>query len=294
MTASVGAAAELTWHTDPPAALEQAQQTGRLVLIRFTADWCGYCRKMERTTFADPVMTQAVQEDFVPLVIDVDAYPDAARKLQIRGLPTMLIVTPDMKIVRKITGYQSTERLLPQLKQVAAAERRPVPGIAAMPAVQERPAPASDLTAGSAEHSPTTPGPVSPASVREIPSAAPRTVSFEGLCLTSAVDEHRLVRGSSEFQAEHRGHIIWFAGPDQKQRFIENPDRYWPVHDGLCIVSLVDRQQRVPGKLQHAAVFRDRIWLFSSQEDMTAFIADAARFADQAAERMNEEPKEGF
>ena len=103
-------AKDMKWQTNPPAALQQAAATGRPLLIKFTADWCGYCKKMERTTFSDSVTVETVHRGFVPLLVDADRHADLTRELQIKGLPAILIVNADMTVLERITGYQTTKK----------------------------------------------------------------------------------------------------------------------------------------------------------------------------------------
>ena len=44
---------KITWHSYDEG-LVLARETDRPIMINFTTKWCGYCKKMQRTTFKDP------------------------------------------------------------------------------------------------------------------------------------------------------------------------------------------------------------------------------------------------
>jgi thiol-disulfide isomerase/thioredoxin len=283
------------WLTDPPAALQQSRSSGRPVLMRFSAEWCGPCRKMERTTFADPGTAASINRSFVPLVIDADENEALAKKLNIRGLPTLVIVTPDMKILKKIKGFQTSKRLMPELHNVLAQYQR-ASGVPALPVAQQRTAPLPHepnpfmVDGGGPEvHLPVPPR-ASAASVvvgkdinrRQRMQAGP---SFEGHCLTSVVEERKLIKGTPEFESTYRGQSLYFRDDDQRDLFFETPEKYWPALDGQCLLSILESGETVQGKLQYAAVFRDQIWLMSDQEKMKQFIGSPADFVDQLQQR---------
>ena len=72
---SSGIAAEIPWSTDIEDALQRATENGQPVLMEFTADWCGYCKKMEKTTFTDPDVAQRISRNFVAVKVDADQAP---------------------------------------------------------------------------------------------------------------------------------------------------------------------------------------------------------------------------
>ena len=63
-----------------------------------------------------------------------------------------------------------------------------------------------------------------------------------------------------------------FASAQHKAMFDREPDRYWPMLDGRCAVSRVQDFNERPGRADHGAVFRGRMWFFESREYMQQFI----------------------
>jgi thiol-disulfide isomerase/thioredoxin len=294
-SAKVAHAEGVQWLTDAPTALQQSRATGRPVLMRFSAEWCGPCRKMERTTFADPGTVETIHQSFIPLVIDADENEAIAQKLQIKGLPTLLVVTPDMTILTRIKGFQTSERLMPQLNEVLVQYQKSS-GVPALPVAQQRPAglpqdtnPFMANSGGAAARMPVAPHPSTGSAVvrrntnhREQLQTGP---SFGGYCLTSVVEERKLIKGTPEYESTYRGQTLYFHDDDQRDLFFETPEKYWPALDGQCPLTMVEAGQSVPGKLQYAAVFRNQIWLMSDREKMEKFIGAPADFVDQLQDR---------
>ncbi|MEY3457940.1 MAG: hypothetical protein RL215_1097, partial [Planctomycetota bacterium] len=59
----------------------------------------------------------------------------------------------------------------------------------------------------------------------------------------------------------------------QRRAFEDDPERYWPALDGTCPLTLLRTDRRETGRLEHAAVFRGQVWLFSTEEDMQEFVS---------------------
>ena len=118
---------EIAWLTDYDKALQQAKKEDKLVVIDFFATWCGPCKMMERTTFADERVRRRMTE-FVPLKIDVDQQREIAAKYGIQSLPTTAVVGSDGRSVTRAIGYLDADRFLEVLSQAksdgqAQAER---------------------------------------------------------------------------------------------------------------------------------------------------------------------------
>jgi thiol:disulfide interchange protein DsbD len=109
--------AAIVWMTDLNAALQKAEAENKPIMIDFMATWCPPCRAMEDSTFNQTAVIERSLQ-FVTLRIDVDKQPDVAKTYKSNaqkyggiGIPNILFMTPDQKIVAHPIGYLSPERM---------------------------------------------------------------------------------------------------------------------------------------------------------------------------------------
>jgi thiol:disulfide interchange protein DsbD len=86
---------EIASPTELDQALADARSNGKRVMIDFYADWCVDCIKMEKSTFQDREIVQALKQDFLTLQVDVTDPNDVDRKavkkqLGVFGPPAVL------------------------------------------------------------------------------------------------------------------------------------------------------------------------------------------------------------
>jgi YHS domain-containing protein/thiol-disulfide isomerase/thioredoxin len=130
----------------------------------------------------------------------------------------------------------------------------------------------------------------SPSSPVAIPPGNP-PLALDGYCPVSLTDKHRWVLGNRRWGARHEGRTYLFAGPEEQQKFLANPDRYAPVLSGYDVVKLVEGTQLVEGRREHGAWFGGRVYLFSDEESFQKFSADPYRYINalpQAVARLSQ------
>lgn len=312
---------EVRWSTD----LEQSLQTARTrrmpVLMEFTASWCVYCKRMEKQTFADPAVAARINSQFVPIQVDADKHKDLVKRLEIRGLPAILVVAPDLTVIDRISGFQTAEALMTRLDQLPsgrlAAPSRPV--VAEPPVAPRRPAPntpavtvstvpelnlfggipesqtpsAAAPAANVARSAPADPFQTVSSTDQRNPSGAvvsstglARQVAFHGVCLVTAVEDREISQGSPQYQMVYRGRLLYFQSAEHRARFEGQPEKYWPMLDGISCVTMAETGEKVAGEVQYAAVFRNRVWFFTSEQEMRTFLKEPAELVEEALEHL--------
>ncbi|KAL6513848.1 hypothetical protein OROHE_019304 [Orobanche hederae] len=78
---------------------EDSKQTSKLIVINFTANWCGPCR------FIQPAINEFAEKytDVEFIKIDVDELFDVAQKFGVRVMPTFILIKKG-KEVDKVVG----------------------------------------------------------------------------------------------------------------------------------------------------------------------------------------------
>lgn len=109
----------IPWRDDYEAADTEAREAGQPMFIDFTATWCGACQELAHETFSDPRVAGEV-ERFVPIRVDatnedvvVERYMS---RYEVRGLPTVLIISSDGEESARVTEFVTPEVLLPMLR----------------------------------------------------------------------------------------------------------------------------------------------------------------------------------
>jgi thiol:disulfide interchange protein DsbD len=102
----------LTWLSSETAALAQAREQGKPVVMDFTADWCLPCREFDVRVFAHPEVA-AVLQDFVLVKIDVtrededDRLPAIKQRYGVDTLPAVRLLDPSGTVIGRV------DRLVP-------------------------------------------------------------------------------------------------------------------------------------------------------------------------------------
>lgn len=109
---------EVEWNRWTPAIFEQAKKDKRLILVDFSAEWCGFCKKMDKTTWRDPQVLAVINENFIPVKVEDEVDPELAEKYRDYGRPAMIVLDADGKEVFKKTGYQTPQFMLWTLQGV--------------------------------------------------------------------------------------------------------------------------------------------------------------------------------
>ncbi len=78
----------ISWREWSKEAFEEARQSGKLILLDLSAEWCHWCHVMDSTTYSDPAVVATINDDFIPVRVDIDERPDISERYNRGGFPT--------------------------------------------------------------------------------------------------------------------------------------------------------------------------------------------------------------
>ena len=97
-------------------ALEASKKYNRPMFLYFKANWCGWCHKMSDETLSQPEVKERLGKEFVVCIIDTDVDKTTARKYQVTGIPSYMVVSSNEVALIRDSGFKSKSDFLQWLK----------------------------------------------------------------------------------------------------------------------------------------------------------------------------------
>jgi thioredoxin-like negative regulator of GroEL len=100
--------AGIKWERSFESATKKARAANKPIMIDFWAEWCGWCHRLDQTTYVDPRVVK-LAEDFVTVKVDTEGgSKDAAvaARYDVTTLPTIAFVSPTGRPLMRLNGFQ--------------------------------------------------------------------------------------------------------------------------------------------------------------------------------------------
>lgn len=102
-------AAEIRWRSWSSETFDDALRADRPVLLNLTATWCGWCQRMDETTYSDPELIELINSELVPVRVDADQLPHVQERYIAGGWPTNAFLTPTGEVLWAGTYVEPAE-----------------------------------------------------------------------------------------------------------------------------------------------------------------------------------------
>ncbi|MBM2841851.1 MAG: hypothetical protein HW412_2379 [Bacteroidetes bacterium] len=113
------------------AGMAEAQKTGKKVMIDVYTDWCGWCKRMDKDTYADNVVARYLNEKYVSIKLDAESATalryrgqsyteqELASAFGITGYPSIIFLAHDGEPITIYPGYADATKFKVVLSYIA-------------------------------------------------------------------------------------------------------------------------------------------------------------------------------
>jgi len=132
---------EVNWLTFEEAVAKSNKEPKKLLIDIYT-DWCGWCKRMDKTTYSNPEVIKVINNYYYPVKLNAEqqadiqfddhtfsfvsegrrGYHELAASLTNNKLsyPTTVFMTENHEIIQALPGYMDSEKAIPVFEYFGA------------------------------------------------------------------------------------------------------------------------------------------------------------------------------
>ena len=106
---------QLKWQTNLNEAHRLSMESHKPMLLVFGAEWCHFCKKLERTTLTNEELARYIDANFIPVHIDADEQKRVAEILEVKSLPCTVVLSPEADLLTRFNGFKQASAFYDEL-----------------------------------------------------------------------------------------------------------------------------------------------------------------------------------
>ena len=91
---------------------------GKRIYINFRADWCAYCKVMERETFRNSAVISYLNKNFISIKVDTEKETKISYKYSVSALPDNWFLFKNGDPIGHAPGYIKPDKFMKILKSI--------------------------------------------------------------------------------------------------------------------------------------------------------------------------------
>lgn len=110
----------IAWQASLKSAHKIALAQNKPMLLVFGAEWCHWCKKLEKTTLSNPQLAKYINSTFVSVHIDFDEEQKVVQILNVKTLPCTIVLSPDADLLGRYDEFMEPSQMY---KKLVAAQK---------------------------------------------------------------------------------------------------------------------------------------------------------------------------